>query len=97
MAIRAPDGANKSCKGVFSGVETRDSPSRERWSDSQESVATMSYLAESDQNRSLNLSTICFGKCPIQKNVLFCTEICTLASFHRSSLWHVSIWDIDRG
>ena len=39
----------KSCKGVFSGVETRDSPSRERWSDTQESVATMSYLAESDQ------------------------------------------------
>ena len=28
------------------------------------------------------------------KNVLFCTEICTLGSFHRSSLWHVSIWDI---
>ena len=49
MAIRASDGANKSCKGVFSGVETRDSPSRERWSDSQESVATMSYMAESDQ------------------------------------------------
>ena len=39
----------KSCKGVFSGVETRDSPSREGWSDSQESVDTRSYLAESDQ------------------------------------------------